>query len=650
MAGKADIRAGGAFVELFVKGAKLEAGLNQFAAKINQFGETCQSIGTKIAAVGASAMAGFGAAVKQFADSGDELAKMAQRTGMTVEALSQLRYAAGQSGASIDDVEKAAKKMAAVLHDAAGGSEAATKTLTDLGLSIADLDGKSPDEQFHRIAMALSAVSDASTRAALAQDIFGRSGTQLLPLFAEGEKGLEALRLEAERLGVTMSAETADSATRLGDAMDRVKSSIGGVANAVGSALAPHIEALANKIAFTIGKVAEWVRNNERLVVIAGAASVVITAVGTALIGLGTAATLAGAAIAGLSTIIGTAITVVSAIGAPIALLIAPVVLLAAEVTALGAAFVYASGLVPQLVATLGPLLGAIKAIGAEMLAGNFSKAWDIAAASIRYVGSLAMDVFDQLPEFAGYAAGRLTKAFIDGFKATWNWILSQQERVLTGMLEGASQFAPQLLAAMFSGNWTSAAANIAMSMRNVLKDVTDSAAGFGAGLAGGEAPKLDMSERSKALKAALAELTKPAAPGMPPPAAMLGLFGMNMNATGGGALSSGSGSALPDIQGILNAMSAVGFAAGTNPSAGNLRPGASLTRLGTGFEQEPKDTSRVSVTFSAAAAIAQGMGGQSGRDPVTNAVKEQVSESKKANELLKRIDEQLAKGHLVFT
>ena len=52
------------------------------------------------------------------------------------------------------------------------------------------LQGLSPEQQFQLFANALAGVVDASTRAALAQDVFGRSGTQLLPLFTQGEQGM----------------------------------------------------------------------------------------------------------------------------------------------------------------------------------------------------------------------------------------------------------------------------------------------------------------------------------------------------------------------------------------------------------------------------------------------------------------------------
>ena len=79
--------------------------------------------------------------------------------------------------------------MASTVFDAGLGLKTATDSLDALGISIASLEGLSPEQQFQAFANALAGVEDASTRAALAQDIFGRSGTELLPLFHPGRAG-----------------------------------------------------------------------------------------------------------------------------------------------------------------------------------------------------------------------------------------------------------------------------------------------------------------------------------------------------------------------------------------------------------------------------------------------------------------------------
>ena len=68
-----------------------------------------------------------------------------------------------------------------------------------IGVSMDQLQGKKPEEQFRAIAKAIGAIQDPTQRAAAAVSIFGKSGTELLPLFAED---IDALMAKAKELGV----------------------------------------------------------------------------------------------------------------------------------------------------------------------------------------------------------------------------------------------------------------------------------------------------------------------------------------------------------------------------------------------------------------------------------------------------------------
>ena len=197
-----------------------------------------------LAIAGGAALVAFGVkAVTSFADAGDEIHKMAARTGFGTEALSELKFAAEQSGASLESVEKASKRMASTIFDAEMGLVGAEDALAALGLTAEELKGLSPETQFQIIADKLGAVDDASTKAAIAQDIFGRSGAELIPLMNEGAEGMAALRQEARDLGVVFSQDAADSAADFKDAQNELKSAVNGLFFAVGSELTPAITA-----------------------------------------------------------------------------------------------------------------------------------------------------------------------------------------------------------------------------------------------------------------------------------------------------------------------------------------------------------------------------------------------------------------------
>ena len=204
------------------------------------------SAAKKLATGGALALAGFATvAIKNFLDVGEQLDKMSKKTGLSVEALGELKFAAEQSGASIDTIEKAAKRMASTIFDASRGTLESVEALTALGLTADDLAGKAPEAQFQLLADALGGVSDASTKAALAQDIFGKSGTELLPLFAEGAEGMAALRQQARDLGIVMSGEAAAGAAGFNDSLNELKQAALGAFTGFASKLLPKLSEFA---------------------------------------------------------------------------------------------------------------------------------------------------------------------------------------------------------------------------------------------------------------------------------------------------------------------------------------------------------------------------------------------------------------------
>src|SRR6187402_476720 len=105
------IRAGAAYVEIVTKDNRLIKGLASAGKRLQAFGATVTGIGLKIAGVGAAAVGGLAALAKGFSDAGGTLADMSQRTGVSVEALSALGFAAEQSGADLETLEASVRKM-----------------------------------------------------------------------------------------------------------------------------------------------------------------------------------------------------------------------------------------------------------------------------------------------------------------------------------------------------------------------------------------------------------------------------------------------------------------------------------------------------------------------------------------------------------
>ena len=237
-------KVGELLVDVLARTTGLQKGLKKGETQMQRFKQVAGNVAAGIAA--AFSINALRNMINDFAELGDSFDKMSQRTGVSVEALSGLKFAAEQSGASIETVEMGIRNMQRVLLDVQQGSTTAARTLQDLGLNIQQLQTLSPEQQFLQMAQAISKVQDPSRQAALAMELFGRSGTQLLPMLQQGEAGIEALIAEARRLGIVMSQEDARAAAEFTDAMNRLSSVFKGIATQVASVITPILTKLSN--------------------------------------------------------------------------------------------------------------------------------------------------------------------------------------------------------------------------------------------------------------------------------------------------------------------------------------------------------------------------------------------------------------------
>ncbi len=343
MADTKGIRAGRAFVELGVSD-KLTAGLRRAQKQLEAFGAGLRSVGIRMAGIGAAAVTSLFGAARMFATVGDDLEEMSQRTGVSVEALSELGFAADIAGSDLETLETGIKHMQRAIVEAADGSEAAQQALAKLGLSAADLAGLSPDEQFKRMADGIGRIEDPALRVAVAMQIFGRSGTKLIPLLAGGAAGIEALQEQARRLGLTISTETAHDAAELNDALDSLWRVVRQGVFTIGAALAPTLKDIAERMTRVIVTATDWIKRNREVVVWALKVAAAVAATGIALVVLGVAVSGIGAALGLLAGVISGVGTVFGVIGAAIGALLSPIGLVVAAVVGLGGALLVTSG------------------------------------------------------------------------------------------------------------------------------------------------------------------------------------------------------------------------------------------------------------------------------------------------------------------
>lgn len=228
MPGRA-IEAGKAFVEFVIGDKKLDGQLARIGSKLRKVG----GIGL---AVSGPLIAGFTAAALTFASVGSELADMSARTDQAVENISELSFAANQTGTDLGTVEKAFRQ------------------LQDKGIDPA---------RFDEIAADIASIEDPTKRADAAMSLFGKKGgAALLPLMQQ----LPQLRQQARDLGLVLSTEDAAAADELGDSIDIAKQQFQAMVVQIGAAIAGPLTEFLTWSQGVLGATIQWIKENPRLV------------------------------------------------------------------------------------------------------------------------------------------------------------------------------------------------------------------------------------------------------------------------------------------------------------------------------------------------------------------------------------------------
>lgn len=167
---------------------------------INDIEKTSKNVTSKMSnqwvAVGAAMMAAVSAqkvisAFKSIVDYGDQLGKTSDRLGVSAENLDKLIKLGEYADVTFSELNTAFRIMARNTVMAAKGTGEAAEAFERLGISTDEFMKMSPMEQFKKLAESIMGLESSTERAALAQQLLGRSGTQLLTIFPDLEENMK---------------------------------------------------------------------------------------------------------------------------------------------------------------------------------------------------------------------------------------------------------------------------------------------------------------------------------------------------------------------------------------------------------------------------------------------------------------------------
>jgi hypothetical protein len=190
----------------------------------------------------AAVAAGATVLTKRALENADALGKLEQKTGLTVETLSTLSFAARTADVDQEQLRSTLIKFTKASDDYDQGLRSARDATEQLFGSSKALEGLNQDERFLKVADALAKLEPGAKRTGLAMEFFGKQGAELLPLIDDlADGGFEKLRQKAEKLGLVVNRDLADAAQRANDAMSDLQSTAEGIATQFTAGLAPAI-------------------------------------------------------------------------------------------------------------------------------------------------------------------------------------------------------------------------------------------------------------------------------------------------------------------------------------------------------------------------------------------------------------------------
>lgn len=192
--------------------------------------------------------------------------ELSETTGIAADDLAGYGYAAATSGTSIAKLTTLLGNLSDRTEKAAEGSKRQSAIFDAMGISIKDASGhiKAQDQLLLEIADKFAGYKNGVEKAAIAQELFGRGGRELIPLLNKGSAGIEELKNKYKELtGVNGAA--AERANEFSDMMAGQRLVVQGLIGQFNDGLIPALSAVVQELT-NVNTQAEGFRNFGQIV------------------------------------------------------------------------------------------------------------------------------------------------------------------------------------------------------------------------------------------------------------------------------------------------------------------------------------------------------------------------------------------------
>jgi hypothetical protein len=183
--------------------------------------------------------------INKMGEAAERVNHLSQQFGMSVAQVQQLGGIAAATGVPVDALTKGMGLLDRNMANAAMGSKNTKQALDAVGVSLND--GRNQMQKLEAVADKFSKMEDGPKKAALAMQLFGRSGRELIPVLNLGSAGIEQLNQKMNEYGV-INEGAVEKGMMLAESTNETKLGMQGLENVLMDALAPALTKLVDGV------------------------------------------------------------------------------------------------------------------------------------------------------------------------------------------------------------------------------------------------------------------------------------------------------------------------------------------------------------------------------------------------------------------
>ena len=234
--------------ELLVKFGGDTAGLDKaVSAATKAIGMVVTTAKLTVGAIAAATAALTALTIKQM-QAADAAAKLADSLGINLARFQAISLVAQEAGVEQGKLTQSITITQRAIEDAAQGGETYAAAFRMLNLSAKEMINLSPDQQFEMLAGALANVENSTQRTAIAMEIFGRGGRDVINMLEGFGAKVEEARAFNDKFNITLSRVDASMIEEANDTFARLGTAIGGLGNTIAVEVSPLITAVSNAL------------------------------------------------------------------------------------------------------------------------------------------------------------------------------------------------------------------------------------------------------------------------------------------------------------------------------------------------------------------------------------------------------------------